>query len=108
MESPMTIRWHTNPKVRQGHNVRDPKYIKKQPHIQPDGEYEIWLHKDIDEAYHEIFDESVQEYNEKQTDSRRKIKDYRSLNVFLCMYSMYYYIRGDFGNDVFPGTKIRL
>lgn len=38
---------------------------------------EIWLHKDIDEAYHEIFDESVQEYNEKQTDSRRKINNYR-------------------------------
>ncbi len=77
MEAPMTIRWTTNPIVKQGHNVRDPKYIKNQPHIKPDGEYEIWLHKDIDEAYHEIFDESVQEYNEKQTDSRRKIKDYR-------------------------------
>ena len=38
---------------------------------------EIWLHKDIDEAYHEIFDESVQEHNKGQTDSRRIIKDYR-------------------------------
>ncbi len=77
MEAPMTIRWTTNPIVKQGHNVRDPKYIKRQHHIQSDGEYEIWLHKDIDEAYHEIFDESVQEYNEKQTDSRRKINNYR-------------------------------
>lgn len=63
-------------KVAQPHNVRNPKYVLKEEHIDPNGIYEIWHHENIKEAYHRIFDKAVKEYNEKQKDLRRVIKDY--------------------------------
>lgn len=76
MTSPMTITAHLGTAVKQGHNVRDPKWIAKQTHIITGGKYEIWHHENVKDKYHELFDESVQEYNSKQTDSRRQIDDY--------------------------------
>ena len=58
------------------HNIRDERVVEKQSHINPHGEYEIWLDKDPKEAYHELFDKAQEEYNDKQKREDRKIPDY--------------------------------
>lgn len=63
-------------KVVQPHNVRNPEYVLKEEHIDPNGIYEIWHHENIKEAYHRIFDDATEEYNKKQEDLRRVIRDY--------------------------------
>ena len=72
----MTTSTHVGPRVVQKHNIRDPKYVAKEKHIDPNGVYEIWAHEDIREAYERIFGDAVRAYNEKQNDSRRIIEDY--------------------------------
>ncbi|MBE6755385.1 MAG: hypothetical protein E7555_02860 [Ruminococcaceae bacterium] len=76
MSSPMTTTTHVGPRVVQGHNIRDPRLIMKEKHIDLNGIHEIWLNKNIRKSYDEIFGEAVREYNEKQKDPRRKIDDY--------------------------------
>ncbi len=71
-----TVSVHHGKKVVQPHNVRDPKYVLKELHIDPNGVHETWHHENIKKSYHRIFDKAVKEYNEKQKDLRRVIKDY--------------------------------
>ncbi|MBE6784213.1 MAG: hypothetical protein E7536_09435 [Ruminococcaceae bacterium] len=76
MAPPMTTATHLGTKVAIGHNVRDPKWIAKEKHIDPNGVYEIWCYEDIKKKYEEIFSKAVKEYNEKQKDDHRKITNY--------------------------------
>lgn len=71
-----TVSVHHGNKVVQPHNVRDPKYVLKELHIDPNGTHEIWHHENLKEAYHRIFDCSVFAYNSIQCDKRREIPDY--------------------------------
>lgn len=71
-----TISTHNGSKFSQAHNRRDTKITSKEAHIDPKGVHEEWLDVDIKEAYNFFFDDSVKEYNSKQTRKDRKIKNY--------------------------------
>lgn len=71
-----TIATHNRPKLSVKHNLRDPAVVSKEPHIDPKGLHETWLHKPIREAYEEIFGEALRVYNTKQQRADRQIKDY--------------------------------
>lgn len=59
----------------QKHNTREGDF-KDQPHIDPNGEHIVLFNIPIKDFYEETFGKAVKEYNEKQTDDRRKIKNY--------------------------------
>ena len=63
-------------KAHQAHNRRDPKVVSHEPHIIPNGHFEIWVDEPIEDAYHRIFDPALAAYNAKQTRDSRKIPDY--------------------------------
>lgn len=67
---------HHGNQVVQPHNVRDPKYVLKELHIDPNGVHEIWHHENLKDAYHRIFDDAVFIFNAGQYDKRREITDY--------------------------------
>lgn len=71
-----TISTHLGSSFSQRHNVRDRSLTDNEPHINPNGEYEIWKHEELEEAYERIFGEAVKSYNEKQTRNDRKIENY--------------------------------
>ena len=76
MENNVTISTHNGSQVARQHNLRNPKVIAKEDHIDPNGHFEVWLDEDPKTAYERLFGKSVQEYNEKQTREDRKITDY--------------------------------
>lgn len=60
-----------------GHNLRDPKYVESQVHIDPKGKHEMLLHLGNErEAYQKIFGEAIKKYNAKQKRKDRRITDY--------------------------------
>lgn len=71
-----TIATHNGSKICRDHNIRNPKVIEKEKHIDPNGVYEIWHDEKIREAYKRIFGAAQREYNERQTREDRKIKSY--------------------------------
>lgn len=71
-----TIATHNGSKICRDHNIRNPKVIEKEKHIDPNGVYEIWHDEKIREAYRRIFGEAQREYNERQTREDRKIQSY--------------------------------
>ena len=58
------------------HNLRNPKVIAKEDHIDPNGHFEVWLDEDLKAAYERLFGEAVKAYNAKQKRDDRKITDY--------------------------------
>ena len=58
------------------HNMRDGRVVSKEEHIDPKGDHENWVDRDIKTMYHELFDDAVKEYNNNQKRNDRKIKDY--------------------------------
>lgn len=73
-----TISVHNGSKAHRDHNIRNPKVVSKEDHITKDGDFEIWKDETLVNAYHRLFDEALKEYNNKQTRSDRKIKNYLS------------------------------
>ena len=65
-------------KVRRDHNIRNPNYVEKEPHIDPDRPHEIWHDERVSQAYRRIFGPSVSEYNAKQTRPDRMIRNYHA------------------------------
>ena len=65
-------------KVRRDHNIRNPKYVEKEPHIDPSRPHEIWHDETAPHAYRRIFGPSVQEYNARQKRPDRKIRNYHA------------------------------
>lgn len=65
-------------KVRRDHNIRNPNYVKKEPHIDPNKLHEIWHDEKVGQAYKRIFGPSVNEYNARQKRPDRKIRNYHS------------------------------
>ena len=76
IENEVTISTHNGSQVARQHNLRNPKVITKEDHIDPDGHFEVWLDEDPKLVYERLFDKSVQDYNAKQTRADRKIVDY--------------------------------
>ena len=71
-----TITFHLGTTLSQGHNVRDPKITAKEPHIDPNGSHETLIHEDVEDAYKRLFDDALQEYNNKQKKPCRRIASY--------------------------------
>ena len=71
-----TVSFNHGTDVRHGHNVRDPKIVEHEKHIDPEGQFEIWKDVPIAEAYEKLFGKAVREYNSKQKRSDRKINSY--------------------------------
>lgn len=71
-----TISTHCGSRFSQGHNRRDKKIVDKEEHIDKNGHHETWRDVDIKEAYKVLFQESVDEYNEKQKRKDRQISSY--------------------------------
>lgn len=71
-----TIATHNGSVSNRDHNIRNPKVVAKQSHIDPNGHFEIWIDEKPRDAYKRIFGDALKEYNAKQTREDRKIKDY--------------------------------
>ena len=76
IENEVTISTHNGSQVARQHNLRNPKVIVKEDHIDPNGHFEVWLDEDPKVAYERLFDEAVKAYNEKQSRPERQITDY--------------------------------
>ena len=72
----VTISTHNGSVAHRAHNIRDPRVVAKQEHIDPNGTHEVWRDEPPKQAYHRLFDKAVEEYNSRQTRSDRKIDDY--------------------------------
>lgn len=75
MSGEVTIAVHNGSEVATGHNLRLPEICKHEPHIDPDGVHETWLHEDIRAFYGRTFEPSRREYDNKARACRR-IGDY--------------------------------
>lgn len=66
-----TISTHNGSAVSRQHNLRNPKVVRKQSHIEKDGIHETWIDKNPRQAYREIFGAAMDAYNQKQRDAGR-------------------------------------
>lgn len=73
-----TISTHVGHTISEEHNLRDEKHTSKDGHIDPSRTplNETICYQPIKDAYHDLFDASVAEYNAKQTRADRCIDDY--------------------------------
>ena len=76
IEKEVTISTHNGSQVARQHNLRNPKVIAKEDHIDPNGHFEVWLDEDPKAAYERLFGEAVRAYNAKQKREDRQITDY--------------------------------
>ena len=76
IENKVTIATHNGSQVARQHNLRNPKVICKEDHIDPNGHFEVWLDEDPKVAYERLFGEAVRAYNAKQKREDRQITDY--------------------------------
>lgn len=75
--APYTATAHmSNVRPKQGHNRRDEDAIINQTHIDRNGDFEIWQDEPVREAYEKLFSKSVEEYNQRQKRSDRRIENY--------------------------------
>ena len=57
-----------------GH-VIDKDLRNKEAHINPNGDFEVWVNKGVYGVYKEVFGEVIEEYNRKQKRKDRRITD---------------------------------
>lgn len=76
IENEVTIATHNGSQVARQHNLRNPKVIAKEDHIDPNGHFEVWLDEDLKAAYERLFGEAVKAYNAKQKRADHQITDY--------------------------------
>lgn len=72
-----TIRMHMNPEESLGTvgHVIDKDLRNKEAHINPNGDFEVWVTKGVYGVYKEVFGEVIEEYNRKQKRKDRRITD---------------------------------
>lgn len=72
-----TVRMHMNPDEALGtlSHVVDKEFRDKEVHVNPDGEFEVWVNKGVYETYKEVFGEAIETYNQKQKRKDRRIMD---------------------------------
>lgn len=75
---PKTISFHNGTVWSRGHNIRDERYTSKQEHIDFSLTANNVIIRDVPvrQAYDEIFGQAVQEYNDRQKRTDRKIECY--------------------------------
>ena len=72
----VTISTHNGSAVAREHNIRNLKVVSKEAHIKLNGKFEIWYDEKPRDAYNRLFGQALEEYNNKQKRSDRKIRDY--------------------------------
>lgn len=72
-----TIRMHMNPEESLGTvgHVIDKDLRNKEAHINPNGDFEVWVNEGVYGVYKEVFGEVIEEYNRKQKRKDRRITD---------------------------------
>lgn len=73
-----TISAHFGTKMSCDHNIRNPKVVDSEKHIDPKGYHETIQDSTVRQAYYQLFGQAQLEYNAKQTRSDRLINDYFS------------------------------
>ena len=102
----VTIATHNGTSVSREHNVRNRNVTDKEPHIDPNGEYEVWHDEKIKAAYQRLFGDAVREYNERQKRDERKVKDYyREVCKDSKKHPCYELLVGVYGSDCPTKTK---
>ena len=76
MSETYTVSFHHGTTAVIGHNVRDPKFVRREAHIDPNGIHETWVSRQIEDAYKEFFEEALAAYNARQKRADRRIDDY--------------------------------
>lgn len=71
----VTIAVNNGDKVAVGHNTRADEIVKHEPHIDPNGIYEIWHHEDLRDFYSRTF-RAAQVENDNRVRACRRIGDY--------------------------------
>ena len=89
-----TIRMHMNPEESLGTvgHVIDKDLRNKEAHINPNGDFEVWVNKGVYGVYKEVFGEVIEEYNRKQ-----KRKDRRNMAVYALFTFIGLDLNGDWG-----------
>lgn len=101
-----TIATHNGTSVSRQHNIRNPKIIEKEDHIDPKGHYEVWVDETPQKAYQRLFGEAVKKYNAKQKRSDRKIDNYyKKICQDKKKYPVYEMIVGVYDKSVSTETK---
>ena len=73
----MKISANCRPIIKRGHNLRDPKIVRAEKHIDPSRPHETVLDMGtMQECYEKIFGDAVRKYNAKQKRADRKIVNY--------------------------------
>lgn len=72
----VTISTHNGSAVAREHNIRNPKVVSKEPHIEVNGSHEVWIDEPVRQAYDRLFGEAVEAYNARQARPERQIKSY--------------------------------
>ena len=72
-----TIRMHMTPEESLGTvgQVNDKDLRNKEAHINPNGDFEVWVNKGVYGVYKEVFGEVIEEYNRKLIRKDRRITD---------------------------------
>ncbi len=92
------------------HNIRNPKIVDKEAHIEKNGIFEIWKDEKPQDAYKRLFDEAVRQYNEKLRESghasRVQTNYYKSIKDNAKKHAVYETITaiGNFKNH--PDTNV--
>ena len=75
---PKTVSVHNGSAANREHNRRNPRTTGQMPHIQQDLVHhnETWIDIPVREAYKQIFQTAVDDYNRCQSRPERKIRDY--------------------------------
>lgn len=71
-----SISAHFGTKMSRDHNIRNPKVVNSEKHIDPKGYHETIQDSTVRQAYAKIFGQAQLNYNSKQTRSDRLIHDY--------------------------------
>ena len=75
MEKPVKVTSHCRPTIKRLHNIRDPKIVKSEKHIDESRHHETILDMGtMEECYEKIFGKTVKKYNAKQKRNDRKIE----------------------------------
>lgn len=72
----VTISTHNGSTVAREHNIRNPKVVTKEPHINADGRHEVWHDEPVRQAYDRLFGSAVAAYNARQSRPERRITSY--------------------------------
>lgn len=96
-----TISTHNGSDVSRQHNIRDERVVSKEKHIDPNGWHEVWLDIPPKDAYKEVFNDAVIEYNKKQKRNDRKITDYyQKIKKDKKKHLLYEMICGVYGDNI--------